>query len=104
MTKHTPTPWKVAETAPLVMDRGMFIRCVNEGHDHGAIACVNLGSRSEEVQANARLIVKAVNCHDDLIEALTGLLEVCPCKNGCDPKDMTCATNAARAALAKAKK
>lgn len=31
--------------------------------------------------------------------ALLGLLEVCPCQNGCPPDDMTCATNAARAAL-----
>jgi len=35
-----------------------------------------------------------------LREALEILLETCACQNGCDPDDMTCATNFARAARA----
>lgn len=35
-----------------------------------------------------------------LLEALRNLVEVCPCSNGCDPGDMTCATNKALAAIA----
>lgn len=41
---------------------------------------------------------------DELREALKDLLACSPCRNGCDPKDMTCATNKARAALAKSEK
>ena len=35
-----------------------------------------------------------------LREALRGLVEACPCQNGCAPNDMTCATRKAEAALA----
>lgn len=46
--------------------------------------------------------IKAWNTRDPIAvarEALRGLLAVCSCSNGCPPDDMTCATNAARAAL-----
>lgn len=49
----------------------------------------------------AEMICRAVNCHEELIEALRDLLDVCPCKNGCKPDDMTCATQKAKAALKK---
>jgi hypothetical protein len=38
----------------------------------------------------------------ELLEALTELVECSPCQNGCDPGDMTCATNKARALIRKA--
>ena len=40
---------------------------------------------------------------DELLAALELLVEVCPCQNDCAADDMTCATNKARAALAKAR-
>ena len=33
---------------------------------------------------------------EPLLDALKTLVEVSPCKNGCKPTDMTCATNKAR--------
>lgn len=37
----------------------------------------------------------------ELLEALVELADVSPCQNGCAPDDMTCASNKARAAIAK---
>lgn len=34
-----------------------------------------------------------------LLDALEYLAECSPCQNGCDPKDMTCATQRARAVI-----
>jgi hypothetical protein len=50
-----------------------------------------------ETWANARLMAAAPDLHD----ALKMLLECSPCQNGCKADDMTCATNRAKAALAK---
>ena len=36
---------------------------------------------------------------ESLKQALTDLLEVCHCTNGCAPDDMNCASNRARVAL-----
>jgi len=38
----------------------------------------------------------------DMYDALKDLVECSPCQNGCDPEDMTCATNRAIRALDKA--
>ncbi len=56
----------------------------------------------EEEGANAAFIVKAVNNHYQLLEALKGLSEVCQCENGCKENDMTCASNLAREAIKQA--
>jgi hypothetical protein len=37
-----------------------------------------------------------------MLEALKSMVEVSRCKNGCAPDDMTCATNAALAVIARA--
>lgn len=48
-----------------------------------------------------RFAQKIVDGHDELLEALKTLAEAAPCKNGCDPSDMTCATMKALAVIAK---
>ena len=40
----------------------------------------------------------------ELLAALKELAECSPCQNGCDPADMTCASNKARVAIANAEK
>lgn len=50
----------------------------------------------------ANLAVNAVNVLPEVLEALKSLADCSPCKNGCAKNDMTCASNLARAALAKA--
>ena len=39
----------------------------------------------------------------DLLEALEDYTDCSPCSNDCDPNDMTCAFNKAKAAIAKAR-
>lgn len=48
-----------------------------------------------------RKATKLLNITEDLLEALEGLLECSPCQNGCNADDMSCASNAARAAIGK---
>ena len=55
---HTPTPWQVANGSPLLI-----------GCDGFWIAGM-MGLQGEIGEANARFIVRAVNCHDQLVEAL----------------------------------
>lgn len=48
--------------------------------------------------SQARLISAA----PDLLEALKEMLDCSPCRNGCEPDNMICASNLARAAIQKA--
>lgn len=66
MVQHTPGPWKIAEQGRFVCDTARFIRSETEGTDHGAVACVALGSE------NARLIAAA----PELLAALREMLDV----------------------------
>lgn len=96
--KHTPLPWEVVETEHTLHVRSNGTLFVAD--------CMSEKDRSDidEDRANADLIVLAVNNHEKLVEALKTLLECSPCQNGCDPNDMTCATNAARSLLAQIEK
>lgn len=58
MTKHTPTPW---------VNNGEGIIVCNDG-DVFTMSTTLLDDKERE--ANAAFIVKAVNCHDELVEAL----------------------------------
>lgn len=68
--QHTPTPWTVFNA-----DEGCY-----PGIDAGWRTIVMFGSPDEdcgirgdtpeEAEANARFIVHAVNCHDELLSAL----------------------------------
>lgn len=61
MSKATPRPWSLGENAngsPLIL--GANLRGI----------CPVISSHGlNERQANAELIVRAVNCHDELVEA-----------------------------------
>ena len=67
-TKHTETPWKVKGNnidimAPDVAIGELLVaKVTHDGHD------------ALEVQANAQFIIKAVNNHDALVEALQKLV------------------------------
>jgi hypothetical protein len=67
--KHTPTPWRTTKTQPNVV--------CNSGGDKW-IARATIGhsksprfiADADIAEANAAFIVKAVNCHDDLLNEL----------------------------------
>lgn len=61
---HTPTPWQVANGSPLLI-----------GCDGFWIAGM-MGLQGEIGEANARFIVHAVNCHDEMLEALVEVRRV----------------------------
>lgn len=66
MTIHTPTPWKTMcfSMSPKVLE----IRSEIGGP---WIAEINLTGNHRE---NAAFIVRAVNCHDEMLETLKGLM------------------------------
>lgn len=64
-TAHTPTPWKVADE--YIFDR----------HRNEIATTTTSGLSFEEDEANAAHIVKCVNAHDDLVEALETLRSDC---------------------------
>ena len=93
-TEHMATPWKIycdTDRYPGLQAAGNKTVVIfgNEGEEAGV-----RGRTPEEALANAAFIVRAVNAHDDLVRAIDGLL-LCG-----EPNEWT---NAARAALAKAK-
>lgn len=61
--KHTPTPWYFSPISCDVWANPGFTICevYPSGHE------------TEEKKANAEFIVRAVNCHDELVEALQRL-------------------------------
>lgn len=58
-TKHTPTPWEVNGDTYVTVNSLIIAHCKQHGN-----------TTLEDAEANAAHIVKAVNCHDDLVEAL----------------------------------
>ena len=77
MTEHTPLPWRVSSDM-----HGRMLRILSERHGavaidtpfrHDAFDPEGTGRSDhtdEMLEANAKLIVRAVNCHDDLLAAL----------------------------------
>ena len=88
--KHTPTPWEVA-----YLDKNGQ-RVIRAEHIEIATCwhhCV--GSIEKEMEANAKLIVRCVNSHDELIDALETILDL-------SYDDVFVMKDVARAALKKA--
>lgn len=101
MNKHTPTPWQYTPSG------------------HGALSLYGPDNKGlwhkdrtdDEQDANARLIVRAVNCHRKLVKALAGCVDVfkdygySPTHCDCDPSVglNTCIYCEACAALARAR-
>lgn len=84
---HTPTPWREEQTAiiggdnDMVCDTGYFLVPKNK--------------------ANIGLIVRAVNCHDELVAALETMIARLDCRKKWEDPDRE-AYHAARSALARA--
>ena len=68
-SRHTPTPWKITSPNYPQHQRVIFHR---EGDRHEKVATLNEGSISAD--ANAEFIIRAVNNHEALVEALSGIL------------------------------
>jgi hypothetical protein len=98
--KHTPTPWWVAQSAgPGILavdaidpaDGNLFAVCeifgINDMREH-----------SPEAEANAAFIVRACNCHNQLVAALKALYDAVDSSVELTPEIM----RQARAALAAA--
>ena len=68
MTEHTQTPWMWAwrydETAP-----ASIFSMVREGHAYAVAMCPRY-QKPEQWVADAKFVLKAVNSHDALVEAL----------------------------------
>lgn len=72
--QHTPTPWKV-----FIEDYSVVI--MSKEGDH-VCDCNSSYEEDGENKANAELIVKAVNCHDELLAAFKEILELMPMRAG----------------------
>lgn len=79
-TKHSPTPWKVEEKEHgrtqrvISVDRsGVIAELRNYGQSGDNLPAVCF---LDELRANAAYIVRAANCHEELVASLRGLLEV----------------------------
>jgi len=68
MSKHTPTPWALDKYGDVVHSAKGQV-CITAF----ALSC---GPRNKEAEANARHIVKAVNYHERLREALDDLYSI----------------------------
>lgn len=69
MSKHTPTPWESQNNV-------IFGDVDNPEHDGDSPYIGKLeGQLEDDNKANAAHIVKCVNVHDELLEALKGLLD-----------------------------
>lgn len=66
--KHTPLPWEIVRT-----DTG--IETTGCGPVKARFNMDEPGAMREEAEANARLIVRAVNNFDALVEAAEGVLQ-----------------------------
>jgi len=81
MSKHTPLPWVSERTwtmtgtnksgEPVYEDR---FSIVSHGEVSSTIAMTEGGYADDVESANADMIVRAVNCHADLLEALQNLI------------------------------
>lgn len=74
--KHTPTPWRIEQHPNPKMGFGIY------GNERSPISAVYLFPSGETeicnylTEANAELIVRAVNAHDDLVAALEKLTKI----------------------------
>lgn len=66
--KHTPTPWTIEKPS-----KGCDVPIIH-GSKFEEIAVMMHELSEEEIEANAQLIVKAVNSHEKLVEAIKDLL------------------------------
>lgn len=63
-TKHTPGPWALDEYKSVVDEKGQTVLA------NGFSMVMSYGEDQKVAKANAAHIVKCVNMHDELVEAL----------------------------------
>lgn len=97
---HTPTPWKFHT------DRYNNHMAIIPPHNnvHGQFTSVALHTGyNEEAKANAALIVRAVNSHEELVSVCADFCKGCENGEQVGEKFFSALLDRARAALAKAK-
>ena len=57
MSEHTPGPWRLSKNYHILSDDGSIIADIHE-------------TESNNIAANAEFILRACNCHEELLEAL----------------------------------
>lgn len=73
-TAHTPTPWMVSEGEK-------YPQTIFPANEHGgpralcSIAWVSSWNNTANDAANAKFIIRSVNCHDELVNCLENLLK-----------------------------
>ena len=87
---HTPGPWHIKDANPWLIYAADGYAVADVRTSHGMHPATKL---------DAQLIVKAVNCHDDLMEALLDLIDD---KSSMPGEPRWAAYAKARAAIAKA--
>jgi hypothetical protein len=71
MTEHTPTPWKKDEEYNTRPPMTSPFRVIANGSTSDRVRPIcRMELQGEEAQANAEFIVKACNCHEELLEVL----------------------------------
>jgi len=101
---HTPLPWKRADFNGEV-DRYLVSACGILVADLGAETWEDYGTpTSKEVAANAALIDRAVNCHEDLVAILEAFVARVEIANKEGDPIMSAWLPDARAAIARARK
>lgn len=65
--EHTPIPWRRKDSTQVYAEGRHIADCSR------ADSCLHIGIENSN---NAEFIVKAVNCHDELLEALRHVLSV----------------------------
>lgn len=99
-TKHTPTPWTFSEFGPISTATGNIHYVANIAK-HGPSDTLD-----QEDKANAEFIVRACNCHDELV-AFANRVATSYSVGGCSAQSLERGLEelrwAARAILAKAK-
>jgi hypothetical protein len=79
---HTPTPWAVGQFDDSLgydcMTAGITVGPVTlDGNDYGQAPCRDMTvEQRARMEADAHFIARAVNCHEELLAALKGLLSV----------------------------
>jgi len=84
MSKHTPTPWKIGYGDGIFGDVASWSAHMDDVECHEivirsgreAVAIIYYGDTDGPSEANARHIVKAVNYHDRLTEALRNAVRI----------------------------
>lgn len=73
MTAHTPTPWKYTDEEDEDSCMGRRVFTIHSEANPTQLGIANMVDYEQDAEANAALIVKAVNCHAEWKEDLIKL-------------------------------